>query len=239
MKSFILVWLLLISHHLSAQFTVNDSTFRQKAINHSIESYHQSLGYQSGLYNGNQYSGYQYTFKENTYPYFYKDYTKGTIVYDQVLYTNIDLLYNEVSDAVILKDGVRQIQLINDRVSRFSIADNNFSHLEKNSTNNINTGFYRVLYEGKTNVLKRETKNINEILNSFEGIQRFIKIEQFYYIKSNNEYNIINQKKDIFNLFKDYKKEVQQYIKSNKLDFKNERDNFLIKVCTFYDELSK
>jgi hypothetical protein len=239
MKSCILVGFLLVSHQLSAQFAKNDSIFRQKAISHSIEIYHQSLGDQSGLYNGSLYSAYQFKFKENSYPYFYKDYAKGSVVYDQVLYTNVDLLYDEVADVVILKDGVRQIRLIKEKISHFSIENNEFVHLEKDNSNNINSGFYRALYSGKTKVLKKEVKIISEVLNSFEGIERFVKTEQYYFIKSNNEYNVVNRKKDVSIIFKDHKKEIQQYIKSNKLDFKNERDNFLIKVCTFYDELSK
>ncbi|WP_435353555.1 hypothetical protein [Emticicia sp. SJ17W-69] len=240
MKSFVLVWLLsFFSHRLIAQLKTNDSIFLQKAINHSVALYHLSLGDQSGLYNGSQYVGYSFTFKEGGQPYFYKDYTKGSIIYDQVLYYNIDLLYDEVADVLILKDGVRYIQLINNKISRFTIGSNAFVQLAKEPTNMIKSGFYHILYEGSINsVFKRETKTINEVLNSFEGIQRFIKTEQYYTIKNNNQYYLVNRKKDVLAIFKDHKKEIQQYIKSNKLNFKKERTNFLIKVCTYHDQLS-
>jgi hypothetical protein len=149
MKSFILVGILFVSHHLTAQLAVNDSIFYQKAIHHSIALYHQSLGDQSGLYNGSQYAGYQFTFKEDGHSYFYKDYTKGSIVYDQVLYSDIDLLYDEVADVIILKDGSRFIELINNKISRFAIGNNVFVHIEKEAANTIKSGFYNVLYQAR------------------------------------------------------------------------------------------
>jgi hypothetical protein len=87
--------------------------------------------------------------------------------------------------------------------------------------------------------IKQEIKTITEILHSIEGIQRYIKTAQYYYIKTNNQYYSVNRKKDVLSIYKDHKKEIQQYIKSNKLNFKNDRDNFLVKVSTYNDSLSK
>jgi hypothetical protein len=226
----------------TAQLSAADSIFLSKAISNAVALYHQHIGEQSGLYNGTQYGSYPFKFKEG-HPFFYADEpARGSIVYDNVFYPDVHLLYDEVSNIIIFQDKAHQIQLINERISRFTILDNHFIRIVKDSlmSSPVSTGFYNILYEGNVSVLKQEVKIVNEDVSSIsEGVLHFIENKKYYYIKMNHEYYRINRKKDLLNVYKARKKEIRQCIKDNKLSFKNNPDNMLVKASACYDQFAK
>jgi hypothetical protein len=227
-----------------AQLSADDSIFYQKAVNNTVAVYYQSTGDQSGLYNGSQYAGYPFAFKDAAHPFFFTNlFTTGSVVYDNILYTDAQLLYDEAGDVLIFRDTSHRLQLISDRISRFTIWGNNFIRIEKDSTARdiINTGFYNLLYQGEDiQVIKKEVKNIREdIRNNYDGVIRYIEVKKYYYIKKNNTFYPVKNKKVVIEIFKDRKKEIQQYIKVNRLSFKNDRDNMLIKATAYYEQVTK
>jgi hypothetical protein len=226
-----------------AQLSASDSVFYSNAINNSKVIYFQSLGDQSGLYNGSQYPGYAFGFKDGGHPFFYTDVIlKGSIVYDKLLYPKAGLLYDEVMEVVLFQGATFRIQLISEKISHFSVLGNNFIRVVKDSSNRtlVSTGFYQLLYEGKITVLKKEVKSIREVLiSNAEGIYRYIDIKKYFYIRKNNEYYLVKSKKTIFKLFKEQKREMQQYIKQNRLNFKKDPDSLVVKLSAYYDQLTR
>jgi hypothetical protein len=226
-----------------AQLSPDDSIFYQKALNNTVALYYQSTGDQSGLYNGSQYAGYPFNFKDGAHPFFFTNlFSTGSVMYDNILYTHAQLLYDEAGDVLVFRDTSHRLQLLSDRISRFDILDNNFIRIMKDSSSRplINTGFYNLLYDGSLQVLKKEIKNVREdIRNNYDGVIRYIEVKKYYYIKKNNTYYPVKNKKMVLEIFKDRKKEIQQYIKVNKLSFKNNRDNLLIKTAACYERITK
>lgn len=237
--------------YLVAQISAVDSLFYEKAVQNTVAVYYQGLGDQSGLFNGIQYAHHTTNFKEGGHPYFYATSMKeGSVVYDKVLYHNVFLSYDEVRDVLIFQDSKHRIQLHSDLVSAFSILDNHFIRLVKDSLNTalVSSGFYQVVYNGNTTVLKREIKTIVEDISSASiGIVATVKAKEYFYIKKNNTYWAIKNEKDLLTLFKDREKEVQTFIKDNKLDFKNAPlstegsgfKNTLTKTAAYYDQLTQ
>lgn len=226
---------------LSAQQTSPDNVFYKNAVNNAVSLYHQSSGDQAGIYNGSQYGGYNFHFKEG-HPYFNADqFTMGTIMYDGVLYDSVMLLFDEIMEVVVMQNVVIRVQLITDKISGFEINNNHFIRIVKdsNSAALINTGFYNRLYEGNITLLKKEVKTIREQISNIDGLQRFVDTKNHYYIKEANKYHVIKRKKDLLALFGSRKKQVQQYIKENHLSYRKDRDNTLIKVTAYYDGLKK
>ena len=135
-----------------AQLSTDDSIFYRKAIGNSIAAYYASTGDQSRLYNGTQYPGYPFTFKEGI-PFFNSDKPDtGSIVYDGLLYENVLLQYDELSGMVVMQDRTHHILFRNDLVSQFSMFNNTFIRIVKDSASRVlyETGFYNQLYHGKT-----------------------------------------------------------------------------------------
>lgn len=238
--------IVIISIHtatVKAQLSADDSVFLQKAVAHAVSLYRQSTGDQSGLYNGSQYAGYPFNFKDGGHPYFITDAAvAGSIVYDNTFYPGARLLFNEISDLLVFEDSTHRIQLISERVAAFSIGSNRFMRIVRDSLSSplTATGFYNVLYEGRVTVLKKEVKSIREELRSVDdGVIRSIDKKLFYYIKKDSVYFPVGTKNTLLRIYKDKKKEIQQYIKANDLSFKKDRDNLLIKTGAYYDQLTK
>jgi hypothetical protein len=226
---------------ISAQPASSDNVFYKNAVNNAIKLYHQSSGDQSGIYNGSQYGGYNFPFKEG-HPYFSTDqFTMGSIEYDGVVYDSVMLLYDEIIEVVVMQNVVIRVQLITDKIAGFKIVNNNFIRIVKdsNSSSLISTGFYNLLYEGNITLLKKEVKSIREQITNTDGLLRFVDQKIHYYIKEADTYHTIKRKKDLLELFSSHKKQVQQYIRENHLSYRKDRDNTLIKVTAYYDGLKK
>jgi len=225
---------------LVAQSSADDSVLYQKAINNLVSLYHQSEGDQTGLYNGSQYGGFPFTFKEG-HPFFYDGKPgTGSIVYEDVLYENVLLQYDEIQEAVVMEDSSRRIQLLNERIRQFSVFNNAFIRIVKDSLSNalVKTGYYNLLYEGRNRLLKKEIKTVREDITT-EKVIYYVDLHEYYYIKKDNTYYAVNSKRNVLKIFGDRKKEVQQYIRKNKLSYRKDRDNMLIKVTAYYDQLIK
>jgi hypothetical protein len=142
---------------------------------------------------------------------------------------------------VILQDENHRIQLSNERISRFTIGNNQFTRFVNDSLgpSEPETGFYNILYEGQLSVLKKELKTIRQIYSYSQEATRMIDVKSNYYFRKNNQYTRIDNQKELLNFFPERKKEIQHYIKTNKLSFKKDPDNLLVKVAVYYDQQTK
>jgi hypothetical protein len=228
---------------LAAQTAAGDSAFYRNTIQNAISLYHQSFGNQSGLYNGSQYIAYPFKFRDDDHPFFGSPlFLPGTITYDHVLYPDVYLLYDEVSDVVVFQSAQYRIQLVSERIQQFSIAGNLFVRITNNGPGEpaITNGFYQVLYNGERQVLKKEVKVIQEdIRNNSEGVVRYIETKKSYFIKKDNVHIPVKSKSALLVIMKNRKSDIQQYIKSNKLNFKRGKDMFLQKTAAYYDQLTR
>ena len=162
---FFVLTLASLTSKLLAQLSVDDSFFYKKSIANTIALYHKTSGNQTALYNGVPYAGYNFGF-EKGHPFFYSDVPQnGSIVYDNVLYTDVNLRYDEISKVVLLHQINRQIQLHTEKINSFTISNHQFIHI---TTNNIAqeelaSGFYEILYDGAVTLLKKNTKLLMKI----------------------------------------------------------------------------
>ncbi len=236
-----LIFLQLPVVRIFAQSPADDSISFVKTLNNALAVYYQSAGDQSRLFNGTGYTGYPFVFAEGS-PFFLTDKgLKGSILYDKVEYQDVDLLYDELMGAVIVQDENHRIQLSNDRISGFTMGNYPFVRIVHDSLSNSTpaTGYYNILYEGKLSVLKKQIKTIRLVYSFSQELTRVIDLKTIYYFRNNNAYSPINDQKELLNFFPQRKKEIQHYIKTNKLNFKKDPDNLLVKVAVYYDQQTK
>jgi glutamate 5-kinase len=122
------------------------------------------------------------------------------------------------------------------KISEFTLPGHHFIRLGKNDMNNsriINTGFYEILYNGYNSVLKRVIKTIEDDLSSGEVVERVIHQSDYYYFKKDNAIYPAENKKDITAIFSDRKKEVQQFIRKNKLNLRKDKENVLLRIASY------
>lgn len=240
-KASLILWLIFCLAAFSpllAQLSPEDSVFYKQSVNNLIEIYKQSAGDQSRLYNGSQYGGYTFSFTNGHAFFKYDRPGMGAVLYDGVLYQDIALQFDEVQE-VLIADSSRRIQLLNDRVERFTLFDNEFVRIVRDAVlaGPLKTGYYNVLYEGKSRLLKREEKFIREDVSTGTML-RFIETHTYYFLEINNKFLPIKSRKEIIGIFAGRKKEIKQYIRKNRLSYKHDRDNMLVKLTAYYDQLT-
>ena len=238
--SVLLVFFFSSASSVVAQMAADDSILYNRATQHFIDTYHRSSGDQLALYNGSQYGNYPFSFTGG-HAFFLDDKPgMGSVVYDGVLYLNVLLQYDEIQEALLFKDSLRLIQLLNQRISKFTVFNSTFIRIVKDSASPelVKTGYYNQLYAGNTSLLKKEIKIIREDIAA-DKLVRYIDIHAYYYIKRNNQYVSFSGKRGLLRLFQEQKKDVQQFVRKNKLKFKDDsRDDSFAKMTAYYDQLT-
>jgi hypothetical protein len=226
---------------LNAQLSSKDSSLLKSSINNVLSYYDQNIGEQSGKFNGSQNIGYPQGIIEKN-PYFRSaNFSKGYIVYNQVYYPNVNLLYDEAADLVVFQDSSHKIELISEKLEGFGIGDSKFQYLVKkdaNSNDLLRTGFYQLLVEGSVSLYKKESKKITEKILGNE-LNYLIESSTYYYILKQNRYTEIQSKKTIFRILKEKEKEIRKYAKTQHLNYRKDKDNMLSNVVEYYNLLTK
>jgi hypothetical protein len=226
---------------LNAQLSSKDSSLLKSSINNVLSFYDQNIGEQSGKFNGSQNIGYPQGVIEKN-PYFQSpNFSKGYILSNQVYYPNVNLLYDEAADLVVLQDSSHKIELISEKLEGFGIGDSKFQYLVKkdaNSNDLLQTGFYQVLVEGNASLYKKESKKVTEKIVGSD-LTYLIETSTYYYLLKQNRFTELQSKKTIFRLLKDKEKEIRKYAKTQHLNYRKDKDNMLSNVVEYYNLLTK
>ena len=99
-------------------------------------------------------------------------------------------------------------------------------------------GFYEVLYPGHSKVLKWTKKDLQEIISSGFGSEWYVNRSDSYFIHVGSSWIYFKSKKDLLNILSDRRKEIQRFIKKNKLNYKKDRDNTVTQVAGYYDQIA-
>lgn len=217
-----------------------DSTLSIAAQN-AVDFYSTTLTEQLRVYSGTEYKDYARPFKQG-HPYFATgQWSKGVVNYDGETYKDLLLLYNLVTDEVIILgyDNSSKIALPKNRVKHFFISGHHFLNIPQDSlfSANISPGFYDVLANGKASLLARRSKNIQTTVTS--EIELKVYSKDHYYIKVDHSFFPVTNKKLLLEPLKSRKSEVQQYMRQNRLRFKRDPENTMIKVINYYNQLIK
>lgn len=214
----------------------------QTAYDSAIGVYHNFMTPETHLFRGTEYVAYAQQLKEG-YPYFGENSArKGMVAYDKIIYRGVYLYYDLVTGQLVMNDyyNVFKIGLYDPLVDSFSIENHFFVNL-RDSLNPTapHNGFYERLYNGHIQLLKKEKKEIQEDLYSSNVVQRFIQgADSSYYLKTGNVYHPVNNGRSLQNVFKDRRKELKKFIRTQHLSMRKDRENTLIKATAWYDSLT-
>jgi hypothetical protein len=225
---------------INAQLKSKDSALLKQAIQNTIQVYHEGIGDQAAKFNGSQYQGYTVSFSDGQ-PYFKANVlSNGSIIYDGVFFENVKLLYDEVADCVVLQDSTHRIQLVNERLSAFSVQESNFERLVKKENSPLHsTGFYEVLTKGKTTLYKKETKKMIDKFSNANELAVLFEIHHYYYIQKGDQFFEIKKKKDLFKILLDQENAITKFITEERLNYRKAKDLMLTKVIEYYNNLNQ
>lgn len=207
---------------------------------YTLSLYNRAVKSQSLIYNGPEYN--EPNLPTKGHPYFINDFMEeGSVNYEGELYDEIPLLYDLIKDRVIIEHydqsgrGV-QLELHADRIVEFSLYGHRFRRISADSTNNVRSGFYDVLYDGPIKVLAKRRKKVNESVTN-DGVELQYKSNDQHLIFYNGSYYYVNGKAGLLKVLKDKKKDLSQYIKKSQVDFGADKEGAIVKVVQYYDSL--
>jgi len=227
----------------------------QKPVEECIESYFRQAGDYSTLFTGKdqaklefnlktpylQEKGYieEWIFDENTgitNSTRTDRYTKGKLSYDGVLYNNIPMRLDLYKDEIIVtnSDNTYNIVLDSYKVEMADLLGYRVVYMRPDGANNkMPEGYYMKLYEGDHTALKRESFKMFRKSN-----ETYLHGDIKYYIEKDGVYHTVKSKGSVLNVFKIRKKELDKYIKENKLGFDNVNlENTIVAVIQQYEKL--
>ncbi len=235
----IFIIFIFVSQSLTAQFSVEDSSYRANALNYLVKLYDTTTLENLHLYNGFEPSSYNYQTKGH--PFFLTDQMeKGSIWYDGFQYKDRLISYNIFQNEVITMhfNNVYRFSLINDKLQSFSIEDHIFVRLDADSANGsvISTGFYDRLYSGQSvSVFAQRTKSLEEHITA-QNLETYFVQHNRYFIKIGETYYSVSNKKSVLKLFGKQKKQIQDFLRKNKIKFRKDREDAMTRIAAFADQ---
>lgn len=224
---------------VSQPTTTESRTLPGAPVAYTIQQYQAHFGKTLLLYSGAEYIRPFPLIKDH--PFLEKNsMQKGTVYFDGVLYPDVMLAYDIVSQQLITT-GFQNINLtlVPQKIGYFYLADRLFIPIRSDSmtdTKRIN-GFCEVLYNNELLVLAHYQKAPKR--SSGTDTQTDFATYTTYYMKKDQALAKINNDKALVAALKDQKDRVKQFMRNNKLKFKRAPAETLIKVADYYTHLKK
>ena len=203
-----------------------------------IGLYYMALGEQAPVYNGKEYIEYAYSLQEG-HPFFKSSvFTKGDIYFDGMLFPGVPMLYDLIKDQVVIRDfhNLYKINLPANKIQQFILSDHVFVRIVHNNLNEINTGFYEQLFKGKVGLFAKREKAIIEKHGSQE-IDNVVVSTNYYYVMKKDIYYKFKNEHSLLKILNDKKKEIQQYLKKNRIRYKDDPERSMVMAIEYYNRL--
>ena len=216
-----------------------DTTFVASARQKAIGLYDRALRTQSRLYNGSRYVSPQYN--TDLHPWFSSDdWVTGSVFYDGKYFEDVPLMYDLYNQVLVTEHypSGHPIQLVAEKLQYFAVAGHHFERISNESVGNSlpATGFYDVLYSGKTKVIARRQKFLREQIVS-TTVERSFEDRTRYYLMRNGVFFPVKSKGSALKLMSDRKQELNKFLKQKKMRFADNRELALATLAEHYDTL--
>jgi hypothetical protein len=236
----IVIFTLALSQPIFAQ---NEITFAsnkplREAIDYAVGLYEESAGIQNGLNNGTRYAIFPY--KLEGYPFFEAaGWSTGSITYEGMCYKGVQLMLDLVTGEVIVPYKDTYMQLHKERIDSFTINQHHFVRISEDTAKALDmaAGFYEQLYNNNDlQVLAKYSKNIQEeeIMNEKQHV---VYSKQSYYLRMGDKFHSADNERLVLNALKDKNKDISEFIKKNKINFKANKEAALTSIAAYYEQL--
>ncbi|MBG8554297.1 hypothetical protein [Hymenobacter guriensis] len=220
-----------------AQSIKADSSAVTAAISSLSQRYSDGLRYESRLYNGPEYVSTVRSYIKGHAFLASADPQPATVEYGGAMYTGIALRYDLLRDLLVVKAplGALDMQLVSERVTRFTLDDRQFVRLvvDSASASPVRTGFYEVLLDGPVQVLAARRKNMQQ-RSTATGMEGEITQKDSYFIGKGTRYYGVDNAKTVLVLFPQNKAALRKYIRTEKLKFgKTSREASLVELARY------
>ena len=209
-----------------------------------VENYLQQVGSYADIYNGKIETYYNIIQYDNLPYYKSPDFTDATIIYRKNYYPNQKARLDLFREQLLLLAPEKQVGVIlnSSNVEKVIMYGKTFQWLNPAKESGLKQGYYIHLLEGKKmQLFCKESYIIQQ--NPLVYGDRNIKFYRFdssvrYYLLYDGQYYMVKNDVSFSKLFPQYKKQIKQFTKEYKLNFKKEnRDTSLVSLGSYCEEL--
>jgi len=174
-------------------------------------------------------------------PYLRTDWTEGIVkLQNGQTFKGIQLKYDQVADELQFNHKGQTLSFVQP-VQEFKLLTPEKELLFRNGFKTPEARsdkmFFEVLFDGGTKLIGRRSKQISESkeYNSATTTRKFVPVESFYIIREGSAIKIRKDKKSVLSALSDKSAELENYIKSNNLNMKDEAG--IIQLVKFYNSI--
>lgn len=200
-----------------------------------------SIKQQSLRFTGPFYADYASNVEGSAYFQDLMDFSTGSIVYRGFRFDSIPLMYDINQNKIVsLIDRSLKYSFQNDWVSEFYLNGHHFKHIRvaDSTTSAIKSGFYDLIYNGKSRIYVKRTKQMNYALDN-SAIRYFFSSKTTYYIEREGIFKEFRGKGAFLSHFKDKKSELNKHLKNNMIRFKLNPEEAMISMASYYENSLK
>lgn len=220
-------------------FIISDLTGVGSGVTQSVNiNVEDTLKENQILFNGRVWRNRYNMIKEDQFL-FSKDFLPGSITIGGKTFIELAIRYDIYNDEILtLTNHGLILQLNKEMVDSFTISFQNtnwkFIKIPDDSVKIIK-GYLNLLFRGKSALYVKYKKEI-ELLAVERKYDKFFQTQRIYFEKDNLVY-AISGKRDFFRLLGEYKKQVNDFRKKNRLLVSREKPASFIPLIQFYDSL--
>jgi len=217
---------------LSLLTTINTEINAQDS---PVANYLQQAGDFAILYNGRIEPFYSLLTYESLPYYKSSDFAEASFIYKDNYYPNQKARLDLYREQLVLLPPEKRYGIIisSQYVSKVFIYGKTFVFLNSPKEDGIKKGFYIQLFEGnKIKLLCKESylPQQKQITYSFDH-------KVIYYILYDDKYHNVKNKNSFINLFPEYKKQINQYVKDKKLNFRMNPEHSFTSLAVYCEHL--
>jgi hypothetical protein len=219
--------------------TLADTVFLSAAKENIVKNYESFIAGQQLYYNGSAYVEPQRTNEQHSF-FLGEDWVFGEIVFDGETFTKIPLLYDIMIDQLITESRNGNMQVLpREKVKRFLFDGHIFENINNSAVGNSlpRSGYYEVLYGGRTKVICLHQKFTQEKIES-HLLDIYFEERNRYFVLKDGAYLPIKSQRSLLKILNDHRSELKTFVRKNNSTLKGNRDLLLPAIARQYDTIT-
>ncbi|WP_300597868.1 hypothetical protein [Niabella sp.] len=199
------------------------------------ETFYQTFRNDLPVYNGRLYQGYLPTITGT--PFVDEDqWIGGVVFFDSTWYKDLQLKYDAVAGELQVENPAKMpVILPNNRLYAFTLGQRKFVQLGMGNNNQLSTGFYEILSEGRLTALVLRRKTIKETTGQSVVEREFIWGNRFF-IHKDGVFYPVNSKRNLYAIIKEKKAAIHKALKRNDIRFRKNPEAAIKMATQLYNQ---
>ncbi len=202
-----------------------------------VKTYQVATQFSQNLYNGRVYFLYDHKSEEHQF-YNEREWYYGSVRYDGQRFDSVQLKYDIHRQELLIHhlNGDHMI-LQSAKVSDFIIYNHHFKRLisGKDIADGMKTGYYDIVYNGKTQAIIFRRKDRQEKIDDKRVIALFPQ-KDMYYVYRSGAYKQVRTKKSVLALFPGHERTLKKSLRAKQINFRKNREEAILTMVQKYDQ---